>query len=487
MPKGSGYKKVAHDRRRDRKGPQPRKFFEPSGGVTCKTCFDMRNKNQELREEILRLKSQLATAQGVTMKVPVGAHAPSSRVDYKPNTKEDSFSKRGGAKAGHQGSGRKSFDEQSADEVIQLAMIERCLSCDEKLKLKDTRTRSLIEAVPVIAKTVTYHCPRSTCPKCRKTYSAAPPSLPNNLYGNSLISQAAVLHYVHGMTIGKTLEIFGSNVNSGALIDCFHRLGKIAAQAKPQLIEEYRASNARHADETGWRTDGHSGYAWLFCTSKVSIFEFRDTRSSRVAVEILGSEKLKGVLNVDRYGGYNKMPVNLQYCYAHLLREVEKLQKEFPEVKEIEHFVRCFSLCLAKAMKLRGQDISDPDYYEAAKKLKAEMEITLSSDWKHPGIRKVQNIFNEKKHRLYHWVTDREVHADNNRAERELRPTVIARKVSFGSQSEAGARTRSSIMTLLHTVKKRLKGKSIEAWLTDALNRISEDPDINIALLIPNH
>jgi hypothetical protein len=50
---------------------------------------------------------------------------------------------------------------------------------------------------------------------------------------------------------------------------------------------------------------------------------------------------------------------------------------------------------------------------------------------------------------------DRAVPADNNRAERELRPLVIARKVSFGSQSEAGAHTREALMSVLHTLRKR--------------------------------
>lgn len=484
MSQGSGYKKVEVDRRL---GPKPRKFFDASGGVTCKTCFEMRNKNQELQAEILRLRSALETAQGGQEKTAVGPHTPSSRIEYKANSKEESILKRGGAKVGHKGSGRKSFSTESANETIHLKMVEQCDTCRIDLKLKDIRQRSLIEAVPLVAKTVIYHCPRGKCPKCKKIYPVTVPSLPKNLYGNSLISQAAVLHYIHGMTMGKVIDVFGSRVNPGALIDCFHRLGKIAEEAKPQLIAEYRKSTARHADETGWRTDGHSGYAWLFCTSMISIFEFRDTRSSRVAREILGDEKLKGVLNVDRYGGYNKMTVDLQYCYAHLLREVEKLEKEFPDVPEITHFVSEFSLHLAKAMKLRGRNIDDKQYYQEAKQIKSQMASILSGDWKHLGIQRIQLIFHTKKHRLYHWVKDRNVHADNNRAERELRPTVIARKVSFGSQSDAGARTRSSIMTLLYTVKKRLKDKSIEEWLTDALNKVSQNPEINIASLIPNH
>lgn len=487
MSQGSGYKKVKHDRRRDRRGPQPRKFFDASGGVTCKTCFEMRNKIQELQVEITRLRLALATAEGTGKKTPAGEHTPSSRMGYKANSKAESMLKRGGAKIGHKGSGRKSFSAESVDKIVELEMVEKCDSCSADLKLKDVRERSLIEASPMIARVVVYKCPRGKCPKCKKVFPAAVPALPKNLYGNSLISQAAVLHYVHGVTMGKVLDVFGPNVNAGALVDCFHRLGKIAEMAKPQLISEYRKSTARHADETGWRTDGHSGYAWLFCTSMISIFDFRDTRSARVAKEILGDEKLKGVLTVDRYGGYNQLPVKLQYCYAHLLREVEKLEKEFPDIKEIEHFVSAFSVLLARAMKIRSADIDDVQYYKEANEIKDSMASILATDWKHLGIIRIQDIFHTKKHRLYHWVDDREVHADNNRAERELRPTVIARKVSFGSQSEAGAKTRSSIMTLLYTVKKRLKDKSIEEWLADSLNKISQNPKINIASLIPSN
>lgn len=58
---------------------------------------------------------------------------------------------------------------------------------------------------------------------------------------------------------------------------------------------------------------------------------------------------------------------------------------------------------------------------------------------------------------MYQWASDRRVQADNNRAERELRLTVIARKVSFGSQSEAGAKTRETLMSVMQTLKKRVK------------------------------
>jgi len=58
-------------------------------------------------------------------------------------------------------------------------------------------------------------------------------------------------------------------------------------------------------------------------------------------------------------------------------------------------------------------------------------------------------------------------------AERDLRPTVIARKVSFGSQSDAGAHTRGILMSVLHTLKKR--GGDVVAHLKGVLDLLADD------------
>ncbi len=73
----------------------------------------------------------------------------------------------------------------------------------------------------------------------------------------------------------------------------------------------------------------------------------------------------------------------------------------------------------------------------------------------HLGIQHIQNIFCENAHRMYHWADACRVPAENNLAERDLRPTVIARKVSFGSVSDAGAHTRSVLITVVHSLKKQ--------------------------------
>jgi len=157
-------------------------------------------------------------------------------------------------------------------------------------------------------------------------------------------------------------------------------------------------------------------------------------------------------LVVDRYNAYNKMPVPLQYCYAHLLREVKDCAREFEDNVEVQRFVEVFAPLLASAMALRGVATSKDDFRRHARALKQILKA-VKAPALHPAIH--QGIFRDHPERLYHWATDRSVPAENNLAERELQPLVISPKVSFGSQSDAGARTREIVMTTLVTLRRR--------------------------------
>lgn len=94
----------------------------------------------------------------------------------------------------------------------------------------------------------------------------------------------------------------------------------------------------------------------------------------------------------------------------------------------------------------------------------------------------MQDLFRQKADRLYHWADDPQVPAENNRAERELRPLVIARKISFGSQSDAGARTREILMTVLLTLAKRTP--DVMTAFKSVLDQLAEQPAANPAKLL---
>jgi len=244
-------------------------------------------------------------------------------------------------------------------------------------------------------------------------------------------------------------------VGYGSLVQGQKQLARLLGPAVEALLKEYRASPVKHADETGWRTDGRNGYAWLFATPTLSVFRFRQSRSAAVAAEVMGTKRLPGVLVVDRYHAYNKASVALQYCLAHLKRDVEDLEKQFPDQGEVVAFVRSLVPALSEAMHLRGMRLPRKQFLRRAARARRRIIAITHRQARHPAIWKIQEIFHKNRERLYRWSRDPTIPAENNLAERDLRPLVIARKVSFGSQSEAGARTRETMMTILHTLKKR--------------------------------
>jgi transposase len=434
-----------------------------------------------LREENTRLKDRLRYQERTAREGAFGSSTPSSKIPVKPSTEATSVSRAGGARPGHRGHGRRRLDAAPADGVHRVPVGQRCPDCGGPLQHKGRAARSVVDVEPLRRQVIRYELEQKYCPRCRRAVAArAPGVLPRNLLGNRLLAHVAVQHYVYGVTLGQLENQL--DIGYGTLLGGLHQLAGYFEPVMEKLVRDYRRAPVKHADETGWRTDGHNGYAWLFCTETISLFRFRGSRSAQVAQAVLGVRRLRGVLVVDRYHGYNRAPCPLQYCYAHLLRDVEDLEKEFPNQPEIQRFVGALAPLLARAMHLRGLQLSAAQFRVQAAQTRAEIEAVTSASAQHPGIQKIQNLFREKADRLYHWAEDSAVPADNNRAERELRPLVIARKVSFGSQSEAGAHTREVLMSVLHTLRKRTA--DVTGAFQRVLDRLAQDPKADLYRLL---
>jgi transposase len=443
------------------------------GVNTCPGCFEKQREIDRLREEVQRLREKLCQRQRQAAAGPFASSTPSSKLPVKASTEALQTTKRGGAQRGHLGHGRKSVAAVEAARVVAVPVSDVCQQCGAVLRDKGWRERTVLECQPLIIEPILYRLQKKYCPQCQRSVEAtAPAVLPRCSFGNQLTAHILTSHYVQGEPLGRVAERLGLQV--GSLLEMAHRVAHLFRGVISHLSREYRHAAVRHADETTWRTDGQSGYAWLFATERLSIFLFRQTRSAAVAKEVLGTEALSGVLVVDRYHGYNRAPCKLQYCYAHLLRDVEDLGREFSTDSEVQAFTASLAPLLAQAMHLRAAPITDEDYYRKAREIKEEIEVVVEAEARHAGVRKIQDLFHDKAERLYHWVEDRAVPAENNRAERELRPTVIARKVSFGSQSEAGAKTREILMTLLCTLRKQVERP--QQKFKEVLDELARDP-----------
>lgn len=446
---------------------------------TCAECFAKQREIDRLKEEIQSLRNKVSANQRKSREGFFGLSTPSSQLPVKATALAENQAKKGGAQKGHAGSGRQIFSEEEADErrIAEVAA-ESCPDCQCRLSRQSSNARAVYEIERERVRKVYYEVERKVCRRCRGIVSGVVGNaFARVALSNELVAEVAEQHYVLGRTLGQIAERFG--INYSTLSDSLKRIGKLLEPGLERLKSDYRKALVRHADETSWRTDGGNGWSWYFGSEDVSLHLFRETRSASVAREVFGTDRLKGVLVVDRYAGYNRVGCEIQYCYAHLLREMKQLEQEFETNEEVRNYTAQMKLHLTDAMQLRKRGLVEAEYLEQANAIKKKILELSDRQAKHPAIRKWQDFFVEKAGRLYQWTSSAQIPAENNYAEREIRKVVIARKMSYGSQSEEGAKTREIWTSILQTLKKRVANPRDK--LVSALNNLSQTKDLDIA------
>jgi transposase len=445
----------------------------------CRECLARQQEIDRLLEENARLKERLRRQERTAKEEPFGASTPSSKKLVKASTPQERRAKCGGAVPGHKGHGRASVPREAAERVERLAAPCACPECGGVLEVRGERERTVHDCAPV--KKTTHVCvqERLWCTHCRKSiHTKVPGVLPRSSISNNLLAQVFKWHYLEGITLGCIRRQF--KLGEGTLCGRLHALAQIFEPAHRKLREHYRASAVKHADETGWRNDGANGYAWGFFAPGISLFECRNTRSGRIAAEVFGQDSAHvGTLVVDRYPAYNVFKGNIQYCYEHLKRDTLKVAEDNPGEAECAAFSEALSALLIEAMRLRSVEKDPARYREKAVQLRRQIEEVVKAPARHPSVQRIQNIFRENAQRLYHWVEAPCIPAENNLAERGLRPLVIARKISFGSQSEKGLRTRSILMSIAHTLAARTG--DVEGGVCKVLDALVANPNLDVA------
>jgi len=433
---------------------------------------------------IADLQRKLNATPRTINEAPFGPSTSSSRVPIKPGSAEEKRQRTGGGTAGHTGHGRKVCAHPDVTEL--LAVPCQCADCGGTLQPGRVYERTVQDIVPQRTLNRRFLVETGSCTTCGKTVEVTVPGVfPRAKYGNSLLATVACQCYFGGRTQGDVCR--EAHIGSGAFNHAMHTLAERLQPCMTPLRELFLLDPVRFADETPWREDGANRYTWLLSTRSMSLFLVGRSRATVVPMELFEAlareaRTAAGVLVVDRYVVYGKLPVALQYCYAHLLRDVQQLQAQFPDHEEVKSFCRVLGRLLARAMGLRKRRISDRRYYQAAELISQRIVAACAAEARHAGIQALQDIFRQNPHRLYHWVGDRRVPPENNYSERSLRPLVIARKLSFGSQSPRGAKTREVIMSVLHSLAKQ--GHDPATRLREALDALARDPRTDIAAFL---
>ena len=108
--------------------------------------------------------------------------------------------------------------------------------------------------------------------------------------------------------------VHGLRLSVGAIVAATPRVAQKAQSALTDIVERIRGSPVVHADETGWREDGHNGCVWTFSTPTERYF-LRRNRGKAVVDEALG-DQFAGVLVSDFYAAYHHYDGPKQRCWA---------------------------------------------------------------------------------------------------------------------------------------------------------------------------
>jgi transposase len=224
-----------------------------------------------------------------------------------------------------------------------------------------------------------------------------------------------------------------------------------------------------HLDETSWRQGGKHAWLWVAVTSWVTVFVVRLSRGGPVARALLG-ETFAGILVTDRSSAYNWYPVRgRQLCWAHLLRDFAAMRDRGGQSQELGEAL----LAQAHQMFTWWHRVCEGPLHRSTFRaymspLRREVERLLDAGSR-GGVPKTAGTCRDilkRREALWTFVQVDGVEPTNNAAERSLRPGVLWRKGSFGTQSEEGSRFVESMMTVVITLKQQQR--NVLEYLTEA-------------------
>jgi transposase len=411
----------------------------------------------ELRAEVERLKAELEQSRRAGKRQA----APFSKGTPKADPK------RPGRKAGHPPSHRLPPPPDQVDRTIEVPMLPECPRChaalgEAEVVLHDQYQIDLPEPRPVVTR---FRVPVARCPACRRRVQGRHPEQTSDAlgsaavqYGPRLIGLAADLKHRLGVSYRKCssvlLTLTGVVVASAALVRSGHRLRKLAQPSYDRLVEAARKSAVQHVDETGWKIGGRSAWLWVFADAHATLYRIRPSRAHDVVVEVLG-EDFGGVLISDCFLAYDPLACAKQKCLAHLLKTCGEVERS--KTRGAVRFSRRVAALLRKAMALKRRrgTIGDHGYAVLRGKIHAGLDRLLAGAYTDPDNARLAKRLRKQREHLLRFLGHDGVDATNNLAEREVRPAVIARKLSAGNRTEAGAETHAVLASVLRTCRRQ--------------------------------
>ena len=360
--------------------------------------------------------------------------------------------KRRGAPKGHRGNTRTvpaKIDVQISEDPSKC----NC-GCCEVIATGQYDTKYIEDILPVCSHVTKIEYQKGLCARCgtlvrHKDAMHGPPVS----IGPNLSAHLVMLRQM-GVTYRKlayfSTETLGIPLSPSGALGIVNRSADMLRPANKEIFSALREQTVLNADETGWPVANKSAYVWGFFNTSLAYFHADKSRGSKVPKAILG-ENFKGTVLCDFYAGYNFLQKK-QRCWIHLLRDIETERKVLPGNASLERFETRVWALVKKGIEISKLENSTQKTKEVIRFDKALLSI---SKMKLPDGKASTLAKRIAKHYqdLARYLVEPGVEYHNNRAERQLRPLVVARKNSYGSNTSMGAERNCIINSVVETCR----------------------------------
>ena len=434
---------------------------------------ELEGKVQELEAKVEKLTKRDPKLTPDNSSLPPSSQHPHAK-SKGPKTKASQ--KRLGTQPGHPKHNRDLIPADQCDQVIELKP-ETCRRCGQELSGVDyDPLRHQVWELPEIrAEVKEYQRHRLECPCCgTKTCAPLPSGIPQGQSGPRLVAFAGLLMGYYRQSKRRTALFLQDFLKMPCSEGLTVKMHCQVAQALEEPYEELKATLGEQSqvymDETPAKQAQKKAWLWTVVAPFFAVFAIFPSRKAEALDKLLG-DGFEGVIHCDRAKMYWQEP-KLQWCWAHLKRDIQALI-DYPDnqVKRLGHdLMRQVRLIFKHWHRYQDEEIGWERFRRCMRPVRNEVGKLLGRG-KISGNKRLVGMCRELYgHQEWLWIFTeiQGIEPTNNTAERALRPAVIQRKLSFGTQSDKGSRFLERMLSVSETC--RLQQRSAYDYLIQAVS-----------------
>jgi len=424
------------------------------------------DENQKLRERIARLEKNSSNS----------SKPPSSDIiNPKPPSKSGRKRKRGG-QFGHKKHSRKPFAPEQIDKTIVYELPDEEVERRNLTPLSETESALQQVGLPKKLYNVIEHRVQLYVDPNGKIVKA---KLPKEIRKEGFFTSPmtafvgylkARCHMSYSTIAGLFDDVMELDISQSYLVKCCNKKLSLALiPAYSQALEFIRNASIVGTDETGHKDSGNKNWTWCQHADDVVFFRICNSRGSKVLFENLGKD-FNMILLADFFSA-NRMFVRLtgskvQWCWAHLVRDIKFIAQL--SQRNVQQWADRLLGIIKKMLKTWRKGKKTKCFRKKLEDLKKLFLASVMHPPNHPDCKKIKKRFVGNGRDGYFLFLEVDgVEPTNNSTEQKIRFVVLDRRVTQGTNSNAGMRFYERVWTVVASCI--CQGKNIFKFLTQAL------------------